>query len=271
MRKKDKQIVALALGLLFGVVAYVAYAGWFGSGWFDLSFLSDNTTEGTTETTTYTLAVSNLQATVLESGHVKVSFSLTNEEQFNISSVYVAYALNVADPTAANYTEIAATKDANTSTYTAEIPSSFGDTVYYKVRVIYDVDKILETDVYTVQVTDTFSPTVTSVTIDYDSSTGNATVTVNATDNDALSSVTLYYVVTADGNTTAATWSNVTLTAEPYVFTITVDSDTADATYYYLDVYVEVSDLSGNTVRYPAEGSIQLYANETKTVTGGGA
>jgi len=265
MRKKDRQLVAIGLVFLFGIVAYAVYAGWIDTGgWFDFSFLNSNNTDS--NSTTYNLAVSNLQATVLENGHVNVSFSLTNEDQFNISSIYVAYALNVADPQNASYTEIAATKD--NTTYTAEIPSSFGDTVYYKVRIIYDVDKILETDVYTIQVTDTVSPTVSSLTIDYNATTGNATVTVNATDNDALDSVTLYYVVTTDGNTTEATFSNVTLTAEPYVFTITVDDNTGDATYYYLDVYVEAEDLSGNTVRYPAEGTVQLYANETKAVSG---
>lgn len=260
MRKKERQYVTLGLVFLFGIVAYAAWAGYLPSldGGAALIDLGNNST---TENTTYQLAVADLQAQVLSTGHVQVTFSLTNEDYFNISSVQVLYALNVADPTVANYTAVNATKDANSTTYSAEIPSSFGDTIYYKVQVTYDGQQLV-TDVYSITVTDTVAPTVQGITIDYNATTGNATITVNASDNDAIGSVILYYAITLDGNTTAATWSNVTLSTAPYTYTVAVPAN------QYLDVYVIAQDISGNQARYPAEGSIQLFANETKIISG---
>ncbi|NJE47886.1 hypothetical protein E3E35_10885, partial [Thermococcus sp. GR7] len=93
MRKKERQLVTIGLVVLFAAIAWWAYSGHASPG--VILNLGDNTSEETT----YQLAVANLQASVDQAtGHVTVSFSLTNEEHFNISSVEILYALNVADP-----------------------------------------------------------------------------------------------------------------------------------------------------------------------------
>ena len=263
MRKKERQLITLGLVVLFVAIAWWAYAG-HSAGPGVILNLNNQSNASTTET--YQLAVSDLSASVDQAtGHVTVSFSLTNAEHFNISSVQVLYALNVADPKNATYTALNAT--AENGTYKAEIPSKFGDLVYYKVKVVYDNNKELTSDVQSITIKDTTAPTAT-LRIDYNVTTGNATITVNATDNDAVDKVILFYAVTADGNLTNVTFSNVTLTTAPYTYTLTIDSNTTDSTYYYLAVYAEVYDISGNMVRVPANGTIQLYANETKTVSG---
>ena len=261
MRKKERQLISLGLVFLFVAIGWWAYNHDSG-GFVDLSnTLNDNTS--TTET--YQLAVSDLQASVDQAtGHVVVTFKLANEEHFNVSSVQVLYALNVADPQTANYTALNATE--TNGTWSAEIPASFGDVVYYKVKVTYTGGELV-TDVQSITVSDTTAPTAT-LSIEYNASTGNATITVNASDNDAIDKVILFYAVTADGNLTNVTFSNVTLTTAPYTYKLTVDSNTTDSTYYYLDVYAEVYDISGNMARVPANGTIQLYANETKSVSG---
>ncbi|AJC70915.1 hypothetical protein X802_00935 [Thermococcus guaymasensis DSM 11113] len=261
MRKSERQLITIGLVVLFAAIAWWAY-NQYGA---DTGVLL-NLDNQSNSTETYQLAISDLSASVDQStGHVIVAFKLANEEHFNISSVEVLYALNVADPNNATYAPINAT-EAN-GTYKAEIPASFGDTVYYKVKVVYDTGKELVTDVHTITVVDTTAPTAT-LSIDYNATTGNATITVNATDNDAIDKVILFYAVTADGNLTNVAFSNVTLNVSPYSYTLTVDSNTTDSTYYYLDVYAEVYDLSGNMARVPANGTVQLYANETKTITG---
>ena len=261
MRKKERQLITIGLVALFAAIAWWAYSG-HGTGAGMLLNLDNQSNENTT----YQLAVVDLIATVdQQTGHVDVSFNLTNEEHFNISSVQVLYALNVANPNNASYTTLNATEQ--NGAWKAEIPSTFGDVVHYKVEVTYDTDKILMTNIQSITVSDTTAPTAT-LSIDYNATTGNATITVNASDNDALDKVILFYAVTADGNLTNVTFSNVTLTTTPYTYTLTVDSNTTDTTYYYLDVYAEVYDLSGNMARVPANGTIQLYANETKSVSG---
>ncbi|WP_240922504.1 hypothetical protein [Thermococcus sp. 9N3] len=261
-RKYQNWLIAGFLAVLF-VVGYFVVAKPDSAGPGVLLNL-DNQTTNSTET--YQLAISDISAAVDQAtGHVLVSFKLTNEEHFNISSVQVLYALNVADPNNATYIALNATAD--NGTYKAEIPSKFGDAVYYKVKVAYDSGKTLESDVQSITVKDTTAPTAT-LSIEYNATTGNATITVNASDNDAIDKVILFYAVTADGNLTNVTFSNVTLTTAPYTYTLTVDSNTTDSTYYYLDVYAEVYDISGNMVRVPANGTVQLYANETKTASG---
>ena len=260
MRKKERQLITLGLVVLFAAIAWWAYNGHASPG------VLLNLDNRSNSTETYQLAVSDLAAAVDQAtGHVLVTFKLANEEHFNISSVEVLYALNVADPKNATYTALNAT--AENGTYKAEIPSKFGDVVYYRVKVVYDNNKELVSDVKTIVVKDTAAPTGTIV-INYNATTGNATITVNATDNDAIDKVILFYAVTADGNLTNVAFSNVTLNVSPYSYTLTVDSNTTDSTYYYLDVYAEVYDLSGNMARVPANGTVQLYANETKTITG---
>ena len=262
MRKSERRWITIGLIVVFAAIGWWAYNHNTGAG----VLLNLDDTTNTSEQTTYQLAISDLQATADQAtGHVLVTFGLTNAEHFNISSVQVLYALNVADPNNATYTSINATE--TNGTYKAEIPSKFGDAVYYKVKVTYDNGKTLESEVQSITVTDTTAPTAT-LSISYNASTGNATITVNASDNDAIDKVILFYAVTTDGNLTNVTFSNITLNASSYTYTLTVDSNTTDSTYYYLDVYAEVYDISGNIVRVPANGTVQLYANETKTVSG---
>lgn len=258
MKKKERQLVTIGLVLLFAAIGWYAYAHEGDLGFVDLSgWLNGNETS---ETTTYQLAVSDLAASVdQQAGHVTVSFSLTNEEHFNISSVEVLYALNVADPQNATYTALNATVE--NGTYKAEIPASFGDTVYYKVKVTYDGDKVLESEVQSITVADTTAPTAT-LSIDYNATTGNATITITTSDNDAIDRVVLFYAVTTDGNLTNVTFNNVTLNVSPYSYVVAVPANN------YLDAYAEVYDISGNMARVPANGTVQLYANETKTITG---
>jgi len=259
MRKKEKQWITIGLIAIFGVVAWWAYSNYDLGGFIDLSdWLNKNSTSDTNTTETYSLAVADLAAIVDQaSGHVTVSFSIANEEHFNISSVKVLYALNVADPTNASYTEISTTK--TNSTYEAEIPSAFGDVVYYKVRITYDTDKVLESNVQSITVTDTLTPTINNITVSYNATTGNATFTINASDNDALDKIVFYYAITTDGN--ATTFQNVTLSTSPYETTLTLNAND------YVDFYAEAYDLSGNSVRLPANGTFEFYANETKVVT----
>ena len=254
MRKSERQLITIGLVVLFTAIAWWAYNGHASPG------VLLNLDKNQTSNETYQLAISDLSTSVDQAtGHVVVTFKLANEEHFNISSVEVLYALNVADPKNATYTALNAT--AENGTYKAEIPSKFGDVVYYKVKVVYDNNKELVSDVKTIVVKDTAAPTGTIV-INYNATTGNATITVNASDNDAIDRVVLFYAVTADGNLTSVTFTNVTLNVSPYTYVIAVPANN------YLDVYAEVYDLSGNMARVPANGTVQLYANETKTITG---
>ncbi|AEH25092.1 hypothetical protein [Pyrococcus yayanosii] len=269
MRKKERQLVTFGLIVLFGVIAYWAYSGFSVGGFVDLNN-SLNSNE-TTATETYTLGISNLVATVLDVGDVKISFSIANADKFNITSVKLYYALNVADPANASYTAVSLT-DVN-GTYEYTVDTKFGDVLYYYIEIQYVEDgttkvfRYPSTGYESVTVTDTVAPTAT-LTIEYNATTGNATILINASDNDAIDKVILFYAITADGNLTNVTFSNVTLTVSPYTYTLTVDSNTTDTIYPYLDVYAEVYDISGNMARVPANGTIQLYANETKTVSG---
>ncbi|WP_148882598.1 hypothetical protein [Thermococcus aciditolerans] len=254
MRKKERQLITIGLVLLFAAIGWWAYAHDGGAAIIDFSDTNTTTTE------TYQLAVADLTAAVDQAtGHVLVTFSLTNEEHFNISSVQVLYALNVADSNNATYTALNAT--AANGTYSAEIPASFGDVVYYKVKVVYDSTEELVTDVQSITVADTTAPTAT-LSIEYNATTGNATITISASDNDAVDKVVLFYAVTTDGNLANVTFSNVTLNVSPYTHVVAVPTNN------YLDVYAEVYDISGNMVRVPSNGTLQLYANETKTITG---
>ncbi len=261
MRKKERQLITVGLVILFAAIAYWAYAKP-NIGFIDLSdWLNKNETN---DNTTYQLAIENLQAAVLESGHVEVTFTLSNVEHFNISEVKVLYALNIANIENATFTELSTTVE--NGTYKAEIPSSFGDVVYYKVKVLYDVNKTLESEVKSLTVSDTVAPTVSNITVSYNSTTGNATFTINASDNDAIDHIVLFYAITADGNLTNVTFSNVTLTTSPYEITLTIDENVTDTTYYYVDFYIEAYDLSGNSVRLPANDTFEFYANKTASL-----
>lgn len=271
LNKKERQLVTIGLVLLFGAIAYWAYQGG-NFGFIDLSgWLHSNEASGTGGET-YELGVINLTSQVLETGDLKVSFELANEDKFNITSVKVYYALNVADPSNATYTAVTASKATNSTVYEATIDSSFGDTVYYYIEVQYVQDgstlvfRYPSSGYQSVAVSDTFDPAINNVTVDYNATTGNATFTIDASDNDALDKVILYYYISLDGNETGATFTSVNLTTSPYTYTLTVDSSVSDTTYYYVDFYVKVIDLSGNTVRLPASGTFEFYANETASL-----
>ena len=264
MRKAERQLITLGLVVLFAAIAWVAYGGHIsfhngGGGFIDISsHLSSNTTENTT----YQLAVSGLAASVdQQTGHVQVSFSLTNEEHFNISSVRVLYALNVADPQNATYTAINATKEANSTTYSAEIPASFGDVVYYKVKVSYDGGKALESEVKSITVKDTTAPALSGVSINYNSTAKTFSVSFNATDNDQIAT---YYVYWADlgANSTVSnttTFTTVNATALPVVL-----QNVTEGNYYAF--YFAVEDLSGNrALFYNETAPYVVLANSTAT------
>jgi|GEM_PF-1452398 hypothetical protein len=265
MRKKERQLITFGLVILFVGIAYWAYSGG-DFGFIDLSdwLNSEAPYNGSTTNETYELGI-NLQASALETGDVQITFSLLNEEYFNISSVKLYYALNVADPANATYTALSLT--AENGTYKSTIDSSFGDTVYYYIEVQYiennetKVWRYPSTGYESITVNDTTAPTVSNVTVSYDSTTGNATFSITASDNDAIDYVMLFYAITADGN--ATTFQNVTLSTSPYEVTLTIDSNVTDTTYYYVDFYVEAFDLSGNSVRLPVNGTFEFYANET--------
>ena len=267
MRKKERQLVTIGLIVLFGVIAYWAYAGG------DIGFIDLNNSLNSNETTsteTYTLGISNLAATVLDVGDVKITFEIANADKFNITSVKLYYALNVADPANASYTAVSLT-DVN-DTYEYTVDTAFGDTLYYYIEVQYVEDgttkvfRYPESGYESVTVSDAVAPTISNVTVSYDASTGNATFTISASDNDAIDHIVLFYAITLDGNETAATFSNVTLTTSPYEITLTIDGNTTDTTYYYVDFYVEAYDLSGNSVRLPANGTFEFYANTTQSL-----
>ncbi|RLC83417.1 MAG: hypothetical protein DRJ03_17225 [Chloroflexi bacterium] len=263
MRKKERQLVTIGLIVLFGVIAYWAYAGG------DIGFIDLNNNLNNNETTeSYNLGISDLQAVVLDVGDVKISFSIANADKFNITSVKLYYALNVADPANATYTAVSLT--ANNGTYETTIDTKFGDVLYYYIEIQYvenGATKVFRypTEGYeSVTVSDAVAPTISNVTVSYDASTGNATFTISASDNDAIDYIILFYAITADGNATS--FSNVTLTTSPYEITLTIDENVTDATYYYVDFYVEAYDLSGNSVRLPANGTFEFYANETASL-----
>ena len=262
MRKSERQLITLGLVVLFAAIAWVAYGGHIsfhngGGGFIDISsHLSNNTTENTT----YQLAVSDLAASVNQStGHVQVSFSLTNEEHFDISSVQVLYALNVADPQNATYTAVNATE--TNGTYKAKIPASFGDVVYYKVKVTYDGGKVFESEVKSITVKDTAAPTLSSVSIDYNSTAKTFSVSFNATDNDQIAT---YYVYWADLGTNSTvsnttTFTTVNATALPVVL-----QNVTEGNYYAF--YFAVEDLSGNKAMLFNESSpYVILANSTAT------
>lgn len=244
MRKKERQLITLGLVVLFAAIAWWAYNGHASPG----VVLSLDNQSNASEQTTYQLAVSDLQASVDQaSGHVLVTFKLANEEHFNVSGVQVLYALNVADPQNASYTALNAT--AENGTYKAEIPSKFGDVVYYKVKVVYDGNKELTSDVQSITVKDTTAPEFKSVSIDLKGITDNSTNTTtydfvinfNATDNDQIATYYVYYLDL--GNSTSlpanATFSVVnSTTPEVSISNITLNDNYA---FYFV-----VEDVSGN-------------------------
>lgn len=265
MKRKERQLVTIGLIVLFGVIAYWAYAGG------DIGFIDLNNSLNSNETTsteTYNLGISNLTATVLDVGDVKMTFEIANADKFNITSVKLYYALNVADPANATYTAVSLS-DVN-GTYEYTVDTKFGDVLYYYIEIQYVEDGTAKVFRYptegyeSVTVSDTLAPTISNVTVDYNATTGNATFTITASDNDAIDHIILFYAITADGNATS--FSNVTLTTSPYEITLTIDGNTTDTTYYYVDFYVEAYDLSGNSVRLPANGTFEFYANQTESL-----
>jgi len=265
LRKKERQIITLGLVVLFAAIAWWAYNG-HGTGAGVL--LNLNNQSNASEQTTYQLAVSDLQASVDQAtGHVVVTFKLANEEHFNISNVQVLYALNVADPQNATYTAVNAT-EAN-GTYTAEIPSKFGDVVYYKVTVAYDSGKTLVSDVQSITVKDTTAPTLSGVSLNLTSTYDNATNTTtydfvinfNATDNDAIATYYVYYLDL--GNSTSlpanATFSVVNSTTPE----LSIPNITLNDNYAF---YFVVEDVSGNkAMLYNETSPYIVQANSTAT------
>ena len=255
MRKKERQLITIGLIVLFGVIAWWAYAKP------DIGFIDlGNKLNNNTSTETYQLAISDLAASVDQAtGHVLVTFKLANEEHFNISSVQVLYALNVADPNNATYTALNAT--AENGTYKAEIPASFGDTVYYKVKVVYDTDKELVTDVQSITVTDTTAPTINSISIDYNSTALTFAISFNATDNDQIAKYYIYWADLGTSNTVSNTTAFTPVEATTLPITI---ANLTEGNYYAF--YFKVEDLSGNIATlYNETAPLIIQANASAT------
>jgi len=255
MRKKERQLITIGLVVLFAAIAWWAYTG-HGAGPGVLLNLDKNQTGNET----YQLAISDLSASVdQETGHVVVTFKLANEEHFNISSVQVLYALNVADPKNATFSALNATTE--NGTYKAEIPSKFGDAVYYKVKVTYGGGKTLESDVKTIIVKDTVAPTLSSVSIEYNSTAKTFTISFNATDNDQIAKYYVYWADLGTSNTVSntTTFTAVNATAMP----ITIANITEG---HYYAFYFKVEDLSGNMATlYNETAPLIIKANSTAT------
>ena len=257
MRKKERQLITIGLVILFAAIAWWAYAKP-SIGFIDLGNKLNNDSANTTET--YQLAVADLAASVdQQTGHVVVSFKLANEEHFNISSVQVLYALNVADPSSANYTEITAT--AENGTYKAEIPASFGDVVYYKVRATYNTDRVLESEVQSITVSDTTAPTISSISINYNSTALTFAISFNSTDNDQIAKYHVYWADLGTNNTltNTTTFTEVNATALPVTIT-----NLTEGNYYAF--YFKVEDLSGNVATlYNETAPLIIQANSSAT------
>ena len=254
MKKKERQFITLGLVVLFAAIAWWAYSGHSGPG----VLLNLDNQSNASEQTTYQLAVSDLQASVDQaSGHVLVTFKLANEEHFNVSSVQVLYALNVADPDNATYTALNATEE--NGTYKAEIPSKFGDVAYYKVKVAYDGGKTLVSDVKSITVSDTTAPTLSGVSINYNSTAKTFIIDFNATDNDAIATYYVYYAENSANNFTNVTFTAVNATATPVILT-----NVTEGNYYAF--YFVVEDVSGNKAALYNESSpfiVQANASAT--------
>lgn len=253
MRKKERQLITIGLVVLFAAIAWWAYNGHASPGvLLDLD-------KKTNSTGTYQLAVSDLSASVDQAtGHVLVTFKLANEEHFNVSSVQVLYALNVADPNNATYTALNAT--AENGTYKAEIPASFGDVVYYKIRVYYDNTHI-EFTTQSITVADTTAPTLSSVSINYNSTAKTFSINFNASDNDAIEKYYVYWADLGTNNTVSntTTFTPVNATTLPIVV-----ENITEGNYYAF--YFKVEDLSGNVATLYNE-TVPLIANANSTAT----
>ncbi len=263
MRKSEKRFITIGLVLMFAAIGWYAY-GHQGAGPAVLLNLNNQSTQNTTA---YALSVSNISAIVDQAtGHVKVSFSLANARHFNISSVEVLYALNVKTPENANYTAVPA--NANDCVYTAEIPSNFGDTVYYKVKVVYGSNETLETSVSSILVKDITAPAIANVALDLVSHYDNATnttsysfnVSINATDNDKIASYTIYYADLGNATTVSNTTNFTKLSVTSVPATINV---TAGHNYAF---YFVVEDVSGNkAMLYNETAPLIVNANTSAT------
>ncbi len=262
MRKKERQMITLGLVVLFAAIAWWAYNG---HGTDAGVLLNLGNQSNASEQTTYQLAVSDLSTVADQAtGHAIVSFTLANEEHFNISSVQVLYALNVADPQNATYTPVNATEE--NGTYKAEIPSKFGDVVYYKVKVTYTGGELV-TDVQSMTVKDTTAPTFSGVSLNLTSTYDNATNTTtydfvinfNVTDNDQIATYYVYYAENSANNFSNVTFSVVNATTTPITLINITEGD-------YYAFYFVVEDVSGNKATLYNESSpfiVQANASAT--------
>ncbi|WP_324734940.1 hypothetical protein VFC49_06990 [Thermococcus sp. SY098] len=222
------------------------------------NILNSNTTEE--QTSEPTVAVENLSAAVNADASVAVTFVVVASEGAEVQNVSVYYALNVADPANATYTAVQATE--NNKTYTATIPTQYGDVVYYYIEVMYlanNETKTYKTDVYSLTVKDTFDPVINSVSIDYNATAQTFTISFNATDNDAIAEYIVHYAGNSVNDFANVTFSIVNSTTSPITL-----SNITEGNYYAF--WFEVKDLSGNTAMLFNETSpLILQANASST------
>ena len=259
MKKKYQNwLIAGFLAALF-VVGYFVVAKPDTGGWIDLSgVLNGNSTEE--QTSAPTVAVQDIATTVNPDASVKVSFKVIASEGATVQNVSLYYALNVADPANATYTFLAATE--NNGTYEATVSAQFGDTVYYYIEVIYlsnNETETYKTETYTLTVTDTYAPTLNSVSIEYNSTAKTFAISFNATDNDQIAEYIVHYAENSANNFTNVTFSVVNATTAP----ITI-SNVTEGNYYAF--WFEVKDLSGNVAAlFNETNPFVLQANASAT------
>jgi len=256
MRKKERKWVTIGLVLLFVAIAWWAYNGHASPG--VLLDLGDNSTEE--QTSTPTVAVQNIATTVGSDASVKISFSVVASEGATVQNVSLYYARNVADPNNATYTKLSATE--NNGTYEATVSAQFGDVVYYYIEVIYlanNETKAYKTEIYTLTVTDTYAPTLNSVSIDYNSTVLAFAINFDATDNDRIAKYYVYYLDL--GNSTSLS-ANATFTPVEATTLPVIVANITEGNYYAF--YFKVEDLSGNLATlYNETAPLIIQANSS--------
>lgn len=254
MRKKERQIIIVGLILFFVVIGWWVYYGG-GGGFVDIiNVLSDNSIENII----YEFVVSNFLVIVDQViGYVFVSFQLVNEEYFNIFSVQIFYVFNVVDLN--NVIYIVLNVIVENGIYKVEILSKFGDVVYYKVKVVYDIDKIFESDVQSIIVIDMIVLIFLSVSFDYNSMVGIFSIDFNVIDNDVI---VIYYVYYVDFGISSIV-SNIIIFIVVNVISFLVVISNVMVNNYYVFYFV-VEDISGNKVMFYNE--ISLYIVQVNVI-----
>lgn len=254
MRKKERQIIIVGLILFFVVIGWWVYYGG-GGGFVDIiNVLSGNSIS----IMIYEFVVSNFLVIVDQViGYVFVSFQLVNEEYFNIFSVQIFYVFNVVDLN--NVIYIVLNVIVENGIYKVEIFFKFGDVVYYKIKVFYNVGKIFESDVKSIIVKDMVVLILNLVSINYNSMVGIFSIDFNVIDNDQIVKYYVYWVDLGISNIV----SNIMIFIEVNVMVLLIIIINVIVNDYYVFYFV-VEDISGNKVMFYNE--ISLYIVQVNVI-----